>query len=135
MRVESLSALLHALRPAQDDAAAAREYEAHVALVEDDLLRQGAAPDEARRMARHKVGTAPAVTAAHRDARGLPGVTDVRLDLRHALRMLRRSPAHTSAVLMTIALVVAMASTVSAVLHGVLLRPLPWPEPERLVRV
>lgn len=127
--------LWHTLRPSRGDQEAAREYEAHVALVEDDLLRQGIAADEAHRVARHLVGPAAAVTAVQRDARAYPQVLDVVRDIRHGVRMLRRAPAHTTAVLITVALMVTVAATMSAVLHGVLLSPLHYPDPDRLVRI
>lgn len=127
--------LLHTLRPSRGDQDAVREYEAHVALVEDELVRRGTARDEAHRTAKQVVGPATAVTAAHRDARGYPLLLDTVRDIRHAARMLRRAPAHTTAVLITVALMVTVAATMSAVLHGVLLSPLPYPVPDRLVRI
>ena len=56
-------------------------------------------------------------------------------DLRHAARGLRRDPAFTSAAVLTLALGLAASTVVYSLIQGVLLRPLPYPEPDRLVRV
>ena len=117
------------------DLEAAREYESHLALLEEDLRAQGLRADEARRVAVGRIGAATSVQALQREARGLPWLTDARHDLRHASRMLMRAPAHTLAVLVTVAGMVALAAAGSAVFHGVLLRPLPYDAPDRLVRV
>ena len=55
--------------------------------------------------------------------------------LRLALRSLRRTPAFTITVVLTLTLGIAAASSLFAVVHGVLLAPLPYGEPERLVSV
>jgi predicted permease len=57
------------------------------------------------------------------------------LDARHALRALARSRGFTAAAALTLGLGVAANTSVFAVVKGVLLDPLPWPEPDRLVRV
>ena len=56
-------------------------------------------------------------------------------DVRYALRSLRRTPAFTVAVLLTLALGIGATTAIYTLVHAVLLRPLPFAEPERLVRV
>jgi putative ABC transport system permease protein len=56
-------------------------------------------------------------------------------DVRHTLRLLARNRGFAAAVLVTIALGVGGATAVFSVVHGVLLRPLPYPHPDRLVRL
>jgi putative ABC transport system permease protein len=56
-------------------------------------------------------------------------------DLRHAARMLRREPGYAATAALAIALGVGATTTLFSVTYGVLLKPLPWPEPDRLVRL
>ena len=56
-------------------------------------------------------------------------------DVRHALRLLRRDPAFTVTALVTLALGVALNTAIFSVAYGVLWRPLPYPNPDRLVIV
>jgi len=60
---------------------------------------------------------------------------DLILDVRFALRSLRRSPAFAATALLTIALSIGATTAVFSIVNGVLLRPLPYPEPDRLVRL
>ena len=55
--------------------------------------------------------------------------------VKHALRSLRRTPAFTIAAILTLLLGIASAGSMFAVVHGVLLAPLPYGEPERLVSI
>ena len=56
-------------------------------------------------------------------------------DLRHTLRLFRRSPGFTSAAVLTLAVGIGVNTTMFGVVNGVLLEPLPYPEPDRIVRV
>jgi predicted permease len=60
---------------------------------------------------------------------------DLILDIRFALRSLKRSPAFAATALLTIALSIGASTAVFSIVNGVLLRPLPYPEPDRLVRL
>jgi putative ABC transport system permease protein len=62
-------------------------------------------------------------------------VTDLARDLRHAGRLLTREPGYAAVALLGIALGIGATTTLFSVAYGVLLKPLPWPEPERLVRL
>ena len=56
-------------------------------------------------------------------------------DFRHALRIWRRAPGYAATAGLTIGLAIAATTTLFSVTYGVLLKPLPWPEPDRLVRL
>ncbi len=66
---------------------------------------------------------------------GLALVDAAHQDLRHALRMLRRQPGLTIAVALTLGAGIGVTTAIFSLVHAVLLRPFPYPEPERLVRV
>jgi predicted permease len=62
-------------------------------------------------------------------------MSDLLLDLRHAFRALRRQPGFATTAILTLALGIGATTAVFSVVYGVLLRPLPFPESDRLVRV
>jgi hypothetical protein len=111
----------------------AREMAAHLALLEDEHVRRGMTRDDARLAARRAIGSVALTKDLHRDARSFAWLDDARQDVRFAARMLVRSPGFAAVVVFTMALSIGATTTLFSLAYGVLMRPLPWPEHDRLV--
>jgi predicted permease len=109
------------------------ELATHLSLLEEDLRKRGLAPDEARRVARVQVGGIASLREQHRETRGIPWLEDIWRDLRFALRGMRRRPLFTVVAIVTLALGIGANAAMFGVVYGVLLKPLPYPNPELLV--
>jgi predicted permease len=111
------------------------ELRLHIEHHVDDLMAAGVPRDEALRRARLEFGSVENVKDDCREGRGLRVVDDLRRDVRHAGRLMRRSPAFTFTAVATLALCLGANLTIFAVVDSVLLRPLPFPEADRLMSV
>jgi putative ABC transport system permease protein len=121
-------------KPDEDDDLA-REIRAHLELDTEERMADGASPDAARTAARRAFGN---VTRIREDARavGRPvWVEQAAQDLRYAIRSFARARAFTIVALITIALGIGATSAIFTVVNAVLLRPLPFPDSDRLVRL
>jgi predicted permease len=113
----------------------AREMASHVALLEDEHRRRGFNPQDARLAARRAMGSVALTKDLHRDARSFPWIEDALIDLRVAFRMLVAAPGFAAVVVLTMALSVGATTTLFSLVYGVLMRPLPWPDADRIVRL
>ena len=111
------------------------EIDEHLRALTDRFVRQGLAPDEAARAARRQFGGVTQLREAHREARGLPLIETLRRDVVLGLRMLRQHPAFSVAVIAILALGIGANVAIFTVVNTVLLQPLPFHEPDRLVRI
>jgi predicted permease len=105
--------------------------EQHVA----DLIARGHSPAEARRLARLALGGPEQVKEECRDARGTRWLEDFWQDLKYSLRTLRQKPGFAAVALLTLALGTGATTVMFTVVNGVMLKPLSYPQPERLLRL
>jgi predicted permease len=109
------------------------ELRFHIQQYAEDRMRSGVSREEAYRSARLEFGGLNSVKENCREARGLHLFDEVGRDLRYAARLLRKAPAFTVTALLTIALCLGANLTIFAVIDAILVRPLPFPEADRLV--
>lgn len=107
------------------------EVDFHLQMETDAGLRRGLTLDEARRQARLKCGYESVASEQIRDQRLLGWLDGTLSDLRQALVALRRHRGFTSIALAALTLTVALNTLIFTLLDGVLLRPLPYPHPDR----
>ncbi len=110
----------------------AEELECHIQMQTEANLRSGMTAAEARRAALLKSGGVELAKEACRDRRGLPLLETAMRDLRHALRLLSRSPAFTVVAVLSLALGIGANTAIFTLLDQIVLRPLPVPHPEQL---
>jgi putative ABC transport system permease protein len=113
----------------------AEEIRQHLDEKIDDLMLQGMSRDEATRRARREFGNVTLVEEQGRDVWRRPLVEDGLADLRYAFRHLRRTPAFAFAAIATLALGIGASVAMFTVVNAVVLRPLPFPAPDRLVTI
>jgi len=111
------------------------EIESHLATQTEENIRAGMTPEEAHRHARLKFGAVETIREDYHAEEGLPFLENLLLDVRYALRVLRKSPAFTVVALLTLMLGIGANVVVFGVLNAVLLNPLDVSDPQSLYQI
>jgi putative ABC transport system permease protein len=109
------------------------EIEDHLARQAESFERAGWSREEARRQARLAFGGVEGIKEHTREAWGTVALESTMQDIRYGIRQLRRSPAFACSGILVLALGIAAVTVVFSIVYGVLLRDLPYDQPDRLV--
>jgi len=112
-----------------------RELRFHLERQIEENLERGMTLAEAQWAARRSLDGVTSIREACRDMRRTEPLENLKRDLRYAFRSLARTPGFTAVIVLTLTLAIGANSAIFSVINGVMLKPLPYPDPNRLMRV
>src|SRR5580692_1159725 len=113
----------------------AAELYSHLAMHTEKGMREGLSEEEARRRALMRLGGAEQTRQAYRERVTLPRLENILRDVSFALRQMRLKPGFTLTAVLTLALGIGANTVIYTLVDSILLRPLPYPRQDRLVRI
>ena len=134
--LQSLRLRLRALlRSDAVDAELGDEMREHLEHLVEEHVARGMTPDRAREAARRGFGPVTQLMEESRDARGVAVLITIAQDMKYGMRLMRRTPGFAAAAILTVALGIGATTAMFSVVYGIVLQPLPYREPDRLVNL
>src|SRR5678815_4403696 len=113
----------------------ADEMREHLERLAQEHVERGMTPQAARAAARRDFGPVTQVVEEARDARGVMWIVNAWQDARYGVRLMTRAPGFAAAAILTVALGIGATTAMFSVVYSVVLQPLPYRQPDRLVNL